>query len=46
VSTSTQTVGVTTSSGLAYWLLVCVALLFLFHFVGFRIIFTAGKAVA
>jgi len=43
---STQTVGITTSSGLAFWLFLCVALLFLFHFVGFRAIFTAGRSAA
>jgi len=42
---ASQTVGVTTSSGLAFWLVICVGLLFLFHFVGFRAIFTAGKSV-
>ena len=43
---TTATAGVSTSSGLAYWLVIVVGLLFLFHFVGFRAIFTAGKAVA
>jgi len=40
------TVGVSTSSGLAAWLIVIVGLLFLFHYVGFRAIFTAGRSVA
>ena len=43
---NTQSVGVTTSSGVGGWVLICVALLILFHFVGFRAIFTAGRSAA
>lgn len=37
--------GVSTSSGLAAWLVIIVGLLILFHFVGFRAMFTAGRSV-
>lgn len=39
------TVGISTSSGLAGWLTLIVLLLVLFHFVGFRAMFTAGKSI-
>jgi hypothetical protein len=38
-------VGVKTSTGLAIWLAVCVGLLFLAHFTGLRVLFTAGRSV-
>jgi hypothetical protein len=51
VSTSAPSVGVSgsvgvkTSTGLAAWLFICAGLLVLFHFVGFRGIFTVGRSV-